>query len=90
LVLRVLASYTLRKTHSGHFCRLETSPQGEVRRANVEAAMPSILKNERSRLAFRFGHQSGIRATCETLEQLQAKNAELKRKLAAERAHNVQ
>jgi hypothetical protein len=38
--------------------------------------MPTILKNTQGRLAFRFGRESAMRQTCETLEQLQAQNAQ--------------
>jgi ferritin len=34
--------------------------------------MPIILKSVHDRLAFRFGRQSGIRPTSDTVEQLQA------------------
>jgi hypothetical protein len=42
-----------------------------------------------NRLAFRFGRESGIRQTAETVEQLQQQNAQLKTELAAERAQRV-
>jgi hypothetical protein len=34
--------------------------------------MPMILKNERNRLAFRFGRASALRSTSDVIDQLQA------------------
>jgi len=43
--------------------------------------MPIILKSLHERLAFRFGRQSALRSTCDTVEQLQAKIEQLKAQL---------
>jgi hypothetical protein len=44
--------------------------------------MPMILKNERNRLAFRFGRATALRSTSDVVEQLQAQ-------LEAERAQHA-
>jgi ferritin len=45
-------------------------------------AMPMmILKNVHDRLAFRFGRQTALRATCDTVEQLRAEIDRLKEQM---------
>jgi hypothetical protein len=40
-----------------------------------------ILKSVHDRLAFRFGRQTALRSTCDTVEQLQAENQRLKEQM---------
>jgi hypothetical protein len=43
--------------------------------------MPMILRTMHDRLEFRFGHQTGLRSTCDTVEQLQMQIEQLKAQL---------